>query len=397
MKKYNLEETVKRYNTGSGKWNTIAVHMPEAGDDVIPFSVADMEFMTAPEIVKGLQDYLETHILGYANPTDDYKQSVVDWMKNRHDWEPKEEWMLSSHGIVDAFYEAVKAYAKEGDGVMLLTPVYYPMYSAISVNKRVLVDCPLVRTGSRYEIDFDDFEKKAKDPNTKLFILCSPHNPCSRVWTREELERMGRICLENDVFVVSDEIHFDLIMPGYKHIVFSSISDEFAQNSMVCTAPSKTFNLAGLQTSNIFIANEERRKQFMDSQMTSTTKMKCNILGYQACKLAYENCEEWLNQVIDVVAENKRIIEEFFAKEFPQIQIMDFEATYLLWMDWNGLGLDYKELERINREEAGLFFDEGYVFAEQGRGFERWNLACPTKYIVSALERMKKAYAPYVK
>jgi cystathionine beta-lyase len=208
---------------------------------------------------------------------------------------------------------------------------------------------------------------------------------------------MGRICLENDVFVVSDEIHFDLIMPGYKHIVFSSISDEFAQNSMVCTAPSKTFNLAGLQTSNIFIANEERRKQFMDSQMTSTTKMKCNILGYQACKLAYENCEEWLNQVIDVVAENKRIIEEFFAKEFPQIQIMDFEATYLLWMDWNGLGLDYKELERINREEAGLFFDEGYVFAEQGRGFERWNLACPTKYIVSALERMKKAYAPYVK
>jgi cystathionine beta-lyase len=397
MKKYNLEETVKRYNTGSGKWNTIAVHMPEAGDDVIPFSVADIEFMTAPEIVKGLQDYLETHILGYANPTDDYKQSVIDWMKNRHDWEPKKEWMLSSHGIVDAFYEAVKAYAKEWEGVMLLTPVYYPMYSAINVNKRVLVDCPLVRTGSRYEIDFDDFEKKAKDPNTKLFILCSPHNPCSRVWTREELERMGRICLENDVFVVSDEIHFDLIMPGYKHIVFSSISDEFAQNSMVCTAPSKTFNLAGLQTSNIFIANEERRKQFMDSQMTSTTKMKCNILGYQACKLAYENCEEWLNQVIDVVAENKRIIEEFFAKEFPQIQIMDFEATYLLWMDWNGLGLDYKELERINREEAGLFFDEGYVFAEQGRGFERWNLACPTKYIVSALERMKKAYAPYVK
>lgn len=224
-------------------------------------------------------------------------------MKRRYNWDAKPEWILNTAGVVSAFYTAVKAYTEKGEGVMIMTPVYYPFYSAISLNDRTMVETRLIRKGTRYEIDWEDFEKKAADENTKL-LLCSPHNPCSRLWTREELERIGRICIDNNVFIVSDEIHFDLVMPGHEHIVFASISEDFAQNCLVCTAPSKTFNLAGL---------------------------------------------------------------------------------------------DYKELERINENEAFLFLDEGYLFGDQGECFERWNLACPTSYVQAALERMKEAYAPYLK
>lgn len=391
---YDFETVNKRYHCGSAKWNELEQAGLTEQDDVIPFSVADMELMTAPEIVEGLQKFIGTSILGYANTTDAFKASVCEWQKKRHGWTPKEEWILTTHGVIDAFFEAVRTFTKEGEGVLLLTPVYYPMYFAVQRNGRSLVDCPLVRKGTRYEIDFDDFEEKAKDPNTKLFILCNPHNPCSRVWTPEELRRLGEICLKHNVYVVSDEIHADLIMPGYTHTSFPSLGEDMAQNCMLCVAPSKTFNLAGLQTSMVLIPDEEKRSQFMQAQLKQTGNPKCNILGYQACQIAYEKCEGWLDQVIEIVAENKRIITEFFAKEFPEIKIMDFEATYLLWMDWSGLGLTAKELEHINKYEARLFFDEGYVFGEQGECFERWNLACPTRYIHEALARMKAAYAP---
>lgn len=394
--KYDFETVAARKNVGSGKWDMMASKFPEVPEDVIPFSVADMEFLNAPEITKGLQDYIGSYPLGYAFPTDKFHKSIIDWMKKRHNWDVEKEWMLYTTGVVTAFFTAVKAFTKKGDGVLLMTPAYYPFYHAINLNERVLVENKLVRKGTRYEIDFDDFEKKAKDPNTKLFLFCSPHNPCSRVWTREELEKIGRICIDNDVFIVSDEIHFDLIMPGYKHTVFASVSEEFARNSLVCTAPSKTFNLAGLQTSNIFIPNKEKRERYLSEQRTLNHKICCNSLGQKACELAYSYGEEWLDQAINVIAANKKLIETFFAAEFPQIKLMDFEATYLLWMDWNGLGLHYKELERINETEAFLFFDEGYLFGEAGEGFERWNLACPTIYIQKALERMKAAYAPYL-
>lgn len=280
---------------------------------------------------------------------------------------------------------------------LLLTPVYYPMYMAIQRNNRKLVDCPLVKNGDTYDIDFDDFEGKLRDENTKMFILCSPHNPCGRVWKREELEKISQLCRKYNVLVVDDEIHHDLIMPGYEHTVYASISEEAEQNCLVLTAPSKTFNLAGLQTSNIFVPNEELRSQYVDYLRRGTGNPKCNILGYKACEIAYSSCGEWLDQCISVVNRNKELIVNFLAENFPQIQVCELQATYLLWMDWNGLGLDYKELERINRQEAYLFFDEGYVFGKQGEGFERWNLACPTKYIELALERMKNVYSKYVK
>ena len=209
---YDFETVRKRFNTGSFKWNKLAQFGITEADDIIPFSVAEMEFVTAPEIVDAIKHELDTSIMGYANPTSNYLESVCNWLKTRHNWDAKPEWILPSHGIVDAFFQAVRTYTNEGDGIILNTPVYFPMYEAITMNNRVLVENPLINTGTSYEIDFDDLERKAADPKTTMLILCSPHNPCGRVWTREELTRIGEICLKNNVLVLSDEIHFDLVI-----------------------------------------------------------------------------------------------------------------------------------------------------------------------------------------
>ena len=390
--KYDFETVRKRHNTGSFKWDEMKKYGVKESEDIIPFSVADMEFITAPEIVEAIKHELDISIMGYASPTNEYLETVCKWMRDRHKWNAEPEWILPSHGIVDAFFTAVRTFTNESEGVILNTPVYYPMYSAVKMQNRKLVENPLIKNNSGYEIDFDDLEKKAADKNTKLLILCSPHNPCGRVWTREELIKIGEICLRNNVLVISDEIHFDLIMPGYEHTVFASINEDFSNNCVVCTAPSKTFNIAGLQTSNIFIPNEKLREKFLKSLMLSNPHPKCNILGYRAAEAAYKHCGEWLEEALNVINTNKNLINNFIAREIPEIKISALEGTYLLWLDFNGLGLDYKDLEKINHEKAKLFFDEGYIFGKAGEGFERWNIACPTRYINEALERLKTAY-----
>ncbi|MBQ7593371.1 MAG: pyridoxal phosphate-dependent aminotransferase [Synergistaceae bacterium] len=390
--KYDFETVHKRINTGSGKWDKMAQFGVRESDDIIPFSVADMEFVTAPEIVDALKRELDTSIMGYENPTSEYLETVCNWMKTRHNWDAKPDWILNTSGVVNAFFEAVRVYTKPGDGIMLTTPVYFPMYMAIRDYGRELVDCKMIDTGKSYEIDFDDFERKASDPNTKMLILCSPHNPCGRIWTREELMKIGEICLKHNVLVVSDEIHFDLEMPGHKHTVFASLSDEIANNCLVLTAPSKTFNIAGLQTSNIFIPNPELREKFYASLKLMNPNPKCNILGYRACEAAYKYCANWLDECLSVIDTNRKIICDFIERELSAIKVYDLEGTYLMWLNCNDLGLSYQELERINQTEAKLFFDEGYVFGPQGEGFERWNIACPTRYINEALARMKEAY-----
>jgi cystathionine beta-lyase len=387
--KYDFETVVRRENSGSGKWNEIKETLGYYPPNVIPFSVADMEFDMVPEVREGLKKFLDENVIGYATMTDAYREAVRDWFKRRHDWTFETDWIRDAPGVINAFFTAVKAFTKPGDGVMLMTPVYYPMYFAATRHDRLVVDNPLVRVGDTYEIDFEDFERKAKDPNTKLLILCSPHNPSGRVWTRDELTRIGRICIDNDVLVVSDEIHCDLLTPGQKHIPFASISEEFAQHSLICTAPSKTFSLAGLQTANVIIANTQLRERFLEEQKKDDGNPKCNILGLEACRLAYTYGEEWLNECVKVIDTNRKLVIEFLAKEFPQVQVMRLEGTYLLWMDFSGLGIECHELARILKEEAFLFFDEGYIFGAAGEGFERWNLACPTRYVEEGLERLK--------
>ncbi|MCC8165218.1 MAG: pyridoxal phosphate-dependent aminotransferase [Planctomycetes bacterium] len=387
---YDFTTSIDRTLLGSSKWQGMRDLNPNVPDGVVPFSVADMEPREPPEIIEGLKDYLDNVVLGYAVATPEYDAAVCGWMKRRHDWDIEAEWIVECAGVVPALFTAVKALTKPGDGVILLTPVYYPFFMAVEKNGRSIVTSDMVVRDGRYCIDFADLEKKAADPKNTLLIFCNPHNPVGRVWDRDEIERLGAICMENGVQVVSDEIHFDLIMPGKKHIVYSTISPEFADSAIVCTAPSKTFNLAGMQTSNIIIKNPELRHRFRH-ELAKTGFFSCNVLGYKACEIAYTRCEPWLDELIVILDSNRRVVEDFMKTHIPKIFVHPLEGTYLQWWDCRALGLDHKALESFIINEALLFLDEGYIFGTAGEGFERINLACPTATLVQALERLRDA------
>ena len=389
-RKYDFETIIDRSDTGSSKWEQMKRCNPGVAPGIIPFSVADMELKHPPEIISGLQKYLDTAVLGYTSPTFKYLESVCQWMMKRHNWQIKPEWIVGTPGVVNAFFQAIQAFTDPGDAVIVQTPVYYPFYAAVEGNRRVLLKNPLHYTDNTYQIDFDDLEKKAGDPRTKILLFCSPHNPVGRVWTREELTRVGEICLANDILIIADEIHFDLIMPGFKHTVLADLSAELAQKILVCTAPSKTFNLAGMQTSNIIIPNKELRKNFT-AQMAVNGIFSLNILGYKACEIAYTECEEWLDQLIQHIYHNHLQLKEYIARKIPEISVIPLEGTYLQWMDCRGLGIDHLELEKLMQEKALLFFDEGYIFGVEGVGFERMNLACPAGVMMEGLGRLETA------
>ncbi len=387
---YDFTTLVDRKELGSAKWNGMRDLNPNVPDGVIPFSVADMELLNPPEVIAGLREYLDEVILGYAAATPRYRRAVCGWMKRRHNWDIQPDWIVETSGVVPALFTAVGAFTEPGDGVILLTPVYYPFFMAVEKNGRTIVASDMAERDGRYYIDFEDLEKKAKDPKNKLILFCSPHNPVGRVWQRDEIERLGRICIDNGVRVVSDEIHFDLIMPGHRHTVYSTISQEFADTAVVCTAPSKTFNLAGMQTSNLIIKNPDLRKRFVD-ELGKTGFFTCNVLGYKACELAYEQGERWLEELLVLLDANRALAEAFLRDRIPGIRVFPLEGTYLQWWDCRALGMDHKALEQFMIHEALLFLDEGYIFGNTGEGFERINLACPTASLVEALERFHAA------
>lgn len=390
---YDFETLHSRKGTGSNKWDGMYRQHPELADNdtIVPFSVADMEFSNPPQIAQGLSRFLKDAILGYTSPTEPYRQAVVDWMARRHGWRIEKEWIVDYPGVVPALYHLVQAFTQPGDGVILFTPVYYPFYSAVRENGRSVAASPLRSNGTHYEIDFEDLEKKAADPANRICILCSPHNPVGRVWSEEELRRVGEICLRNKVLVIADEIHHDLVLPGHEHHVFASLSEEFAANSIICTAPSKTFNTAGLMTSNLIIANPELREKVLTFRKKQAV-FSCNVLGYQACEIAYTQCEDWLEELLLVLERNRKLVQSFFCERMPQVTVFELEGTYLQWLDFRGLGLSYPELEQFMTEQALLFTDEGYLFGEEGQGFERINLACPTWVLQQALERLDAAW-----
>ena len=281
---------------------------------------------------------------------------------------------------------AVKAFCEPGDGVIIFTPVYYPFYMAIENHNCQITRCPLIYENTAYTIDFGLLEKLAAEENNKMLILCSPHNPVGRVWTKEELTRICDICREHHVRIISDEIHFDIIMPGFEHTVIHNAAKP-EDNIVVCTAPSKTFNLATMQTSNIIIPNEEDRKKFQAVAGHGGP----SALGLEACRLAYTRCEEWVEQMVQAIDENRRLAVEFIREKLPEIKVVELQGTYLLWLDCTGLGLSKEELEELTVQKAELFLDEGYVFGDEGAGFERVNLAAPKWVIQAALERLEKA------
>ena len=390
--KYDFESYVDRSKTGSSKWNEMRQANPDTPEGIVPLSVADMELKNAPEIILGLREYLnvDTVSLGYTTTTEAYDAAVTGWMKRRHGWDVDMSWNVLSPGVVSAVFHAVRAFSNPGDGIIILTPVYYPFKMAVDISNRTLVGVPLIIGEKHYEIDWPAFEAAAKDPKNKLLIFCSPHNPVGRVWTAEELGRLAEICLKNDVLVLSDEIHNDLIMPGYKHTVYALLSKDAENNCIMCTSPSKTFSLAGLQVSNIFVPNEDLRKRFKH-EMVSGAHFALNAIAYKACELAYNNCEEWLSQAIELIAKNAAFTEKYFAENIPQIKVFPLEGTYLQWWDCNTLFDDCKEMEEFMKKKALLFLDEGYIFGDTGSGFERINLACPTWVLSDALGRLTTA------
>lgn len=386
MKQYDFETCKSRRNIEAMKWDAIG----DQPEEVVPLSVADMELLSPPEIIEALKQTAEFGMWGYTWWGERYGKAVKHWMGTRHNWEIDPQWIVQLNGVVQGLYAAVRAFSQPGDGVLVQTPVYYPFYRSILKNGRKVVDSPLKLENGRYQIDFDDFEEKAKQ--ARIFLLCNPHNPVGRVWTEEELRRMGDICLKHNVLVVSDEIHFDIIMPGYKHTVYATLGENYAQNCIACSAASKTFSLAALCVANAIIPNPKLREIF-DNEVNVSGCYTYSIFGIRALETGYEQCAGWVDQLNEHIYGNYCYLKEFMAKNFPDVWVADLEGTYLCWMDFRCFGMPGEELAKFLNEKAGLFLDDGYIFGESGDGFERINLACPRAVLEGALERMRKAFA----
>ncbi|GAA0739993.1 MalY/PatB family protein [Clostridium oceanicum] len=386
--KYNFNKLVNRDNTFSVKWNFNKELL--GYEDVIPMWIADMDFETVPEVKEALINRCSHGIYGYSKNTESYHEAVIEWMKKRHGFIIKKEWLTESPGVVTAVNTIIRTFSRPGDKVVVQRPVYYPFFKAIENNGCHIVNNPLKFNGVKYSMDFEDLDKKLKDSRVKIMVLCSPHNPVGRVWQKQELEKLGKLCLKHNVLVISDEIHSDLIYKEYKHIPFASICKEFADISITCTAPSKTFNLAGLQTSNIIIPNEKLRTAY-NLTMENTGINRLNLFGYIACETAYRKGEEWVSQLIDYLEGNKEFLKQYVKTNIPKLKVIEPEGTYLIWIDCRELGMTKSELKVFMLEKAGVAFDEGYIFGKEGEGFERINIACQRSILEKALKRIKKA------
>lgn len=384
----DFDEIIDRRNTCSIKYDFAARRGKPEG--LLPLWVADMDFKSPDCVIRALEEKARHGIFGYSDSLDDYFQVLKGWFSSRFGWEIKPEWLVKTPGVVYAVNTAVRALTNEGDSVLIQPPVYYPFTEAIRANKRRLIANQLNYTGGRYSIDFDDFEKKIIDNDVKLFILCSPHNPVGRVWTMDELTRMGDICLKHGVTVVSDEIHADFTYPGHTHNVFADIKQEFKDMTITCTAPTKTFNLAGLQISNIFIPNGSLRSRFRH-EINRSGYSQPNIMGLVACKAAYAEGSEWLSELRAYLKGNLNLLSSFLEKNIPQVRLVEPEGTYLVWLDFKELGLTDKQLDDFIVNKTGLWLDGGTMFGAGGEGFQRINIACPKSILEMAMLQLKQA------
>jgi cysteine-S-conjugate beta-lyase len=385
--KYEFHKEVNRLNTASEKWDEVENLFGDK--DILPMWVADMDFRAPEPVIEAIKNRAEHGIFGYTARTQSYFDAVINWMKRRHNWEVEKEWICHSPGVVPALSIIVQAFTNPGDKIIIQPPVYYPFTHVIERHGRTIVPNALKFENGQYRMDYEDLEGKI-DSSTKLIIISSPHNPVGKVWTKEELIRLGEICLKHNILIVSDEIHFDLIYKGYEHTSFASISDEFAQNSIICTAPSKTFNLAGLQTSNIIIPNEEIRAKYSDALETLSIGM-ISTFGLVATESAYRFGEEWLDELMQYLQQNLDFLKDYIETNIKALKVIQPEGTYLVWIDCRGLGMDAKALERLMQKEAKVALDEGYIFGKEGEGFTRINIACPRSILEEGLRRIDRA------
>lgn len=385
---YDFDVPVDRHNTNSLKYDFSVERGRPA--DVLPLWVADMDFRTSQPILDALQRAVEHGIFGYSDVKEEYYQAVAKWFREHFNWETKPEWLIKTPGVVFALAMAVRALTEEGDSVLIQTPVYYLFFSVIQDNDRKLVENKLLYRDGHYEIDFEDLEKKIKENQVKLFILCSPHNPIGRVWSIDELQRIGNICEKYGVIVISDEIHCDFTYPEHPHTIFTKACPNLEERSIVCTAPSKTFNLAGLQVSNIWIAGSEIRKKFL-KEIDRSGYSQLNTLGLVAAQAAYEEGEEWLSQCKDYLKSNLDYLRDFLRERIPEIKLVEPDGTYFAWLDCSGLELDCKELNDLVINKARLWLDAGHIFGKQAAAFQRIVLACTRKTLEQALMQLEEA------
>lgn len=384
----DFDRVINRRNTNSLKYD-FAVRRGKP-EDILPLWVADMDFRISSYIQDAVMQQALHGIYGYSEALDGYFNAVQAWIKKHHGWEVKPQWLVKTPGVVFALAMAIKAFTNVGDGVLVQQPVYYPFSEVILDNKRIVVDNTLIQDeNGRYHMDIQDFEEKIIKENVKLFFLCNPHNPVGRVWTKEELTAVGDICLRHHVIVVSDEIHADFVFKG-KHQVFADLKEEYREISVTCTAPSKTFNIAGLQVSNIFIPGSRLRHQFK-KQISASGYSQLNSAGLTACEAAYRHGEEWYQAVKKYIEGNIRYMEEFITLRIPKVKMAETEGTYLVWLDFRQSGIPHKELDAFIIQKAGLWLDDGAIFGEAGRGFQRINAACPRSVLQAALEKLERA------
>jgi cystathionine beta-lyase len=385
---YNFDEIIDRKNTDSIKYDfAVRRGKPEG---ILPLWVADMDFKTPPAVIEALTAKSAHGIFGYSENSQDYVEVLQHWFLNSFDWKVEPSWLVKTPSVVYALCTAIRALTAKGDAVLIQQPVYYPFSESVLINERKLVINQLVYSEDRYLIDFEDFERQIVENQVKMFILCSPHNPVGRVWAKDELIRMGDICIKHGVIVVADEIHADFVYSGHQHFVFANLKPEFSDMTITCTAPTKTFNLAALQISNIFIENKMMRHKFKQ-EVAKSGYSQLNIMGIIACKAAYASGHEWLTELKTYLAENLTFIRNFLSDKLPQIKLIEPEGTYLVWLDFKALGLTSQQLEDLIVNKANLWLDAGEMFGSGGEGFQRINIACPKSILEKAFTQLESA------
>ena len=389
--KYDFDKEINRYNTNSLKYD--CADLWGVPGDILPMWVADMDFQTAPEILEAMHESINHGIFGYSVPKDDYYEVVANWFRNRLGWnDVKGEWIIKTPGVVFAISTAIRAYTDIGDAILIQQPVYYPFRMVIEDNERICINNPLVLKDGHYEMDFADMEQKIVDNSVKMFILCSPHNPVGRVWTKEELREVIAICKRHNVLIISDEIHCDFVYPGYEHTMLPVVTDGDMERMIVCTAPSKSFNLAGLQLSHIFIPDKCLREAFQ-KELMKIPYDESGTLALIAGRTAYEKGADWMDELKEYLLGNLEYLRDFLQKELPKVRLTEPEGTYLVWLDFSAYDMTPEELERKMQQEAKLWLDDGVMFGKEGAMFERVNIACPRSVLKKALKQMAAAFA----
>ena len=383
--KFDFDTVVNRKNTNAIKYDLAKKRgKPE---DAVSLWIADMDFPTAPCIQKAVAEKAAHGIWGYSRPDNRYYDALKKWYKERHNFEVQNEWVVNTPGVCFALAAAIKAFTNEGESVLIQKPVYYPFFNIINSLQRKVVNSSLILKNNHYEIDFDDFERKIVQENVKMFILCSPHNPGGRVWTKQELQKISEICLAHNVLVVSDEIHSDITFGSNVHTVYGSLSEQALKNSIICTAPSKSFNLAGLQFSNIFIADEKLRKAFSE-ELEKTGYDEPSVFGIVAATAAYSEGADWFDSVKSYIWENILFAKKYIEENAPQIKVLVPEGTYLLWLDFSKTGLSDSEINDRILNKAKVWLDSGSMFGKEGEKFQRINCATPRIILEDALKRI---------